>query len=153
MNYEDMSDFEVNKAVSDIVHSNLFQLDSDGNGVFVSKSTDKYDFVNIVHSNFDPCNSPSDAWPVVESIWDELIKPPYRGHGTTWERLMSECDCGKLRAAMICFLKMKDSQNKPCKKTLADGQWYKFCGEFDMDSAPALCVNCGGEFKLKDAEK
>lgn len=38
---------------------------------------------------------------------------------------------------------------KSCKKSLADSQWYRFCGEFDMDSSPALRVDCGGEFKLK----
>ncbi len=38
-----------------------------------------------------------------------------------------------------------------CKKRLADGQWWKFCGETDMgQTLPALCTECGGEYKLKD---
>lgn len=58
----------------------------------------------------DYCNNLTDAWPIIESIWDELMSPPYRGYGTKWERFMLDYDCGKLRAAMICFLKMKDNE-------------------------------------------
>ncbi len=40
-----------------------------------------------------------------------------------------------------------------CRKRLAPGQWWAFCGETDMgQSAPALCTNCGGEYKLDDQE-
>jgi len=42
---------------------------------------------------------------------------------------------------------------KGCRKRLAPGQWWAFCGETDMgQSAPALCTNCGGEYKLDDQE-
>lgn len=112
MNYEDMSDFEVNKAVSDIVHLNLFQLDSNGNGVFVSRSTDKYDFVNIVHSNFDPCNNPSDAWPII--VENRITVSPYddktQGWSATFDTSFFVDEDNPLRAAMICFLKMKDAE-------------------------------------------
>lgn len=38
---------------------------------------------------------------------------------------------------------------KGCKKRLAEEQWFRFCGETDMgQTAPALCTECGGEYKL-----
>jgi hypothetical protein len=42
-----------------------------------------------------------------------------------------------------------DSINMGCKRKLANGQWWKFCGETDMgQSLPALCIECGGEHML-----
>lgn len=39
----------------------------------------------------------------------------------------------------------------PCSRALAEGQWWSYCGETDMgQTAPALCVDCGGPFKLKE---
>lgn len=36
-----------------------------------------------------------------------------------------------------------------CNKTLAEGQWWAFCGETDMgQTSPVLCTECGGEFEL-----
>lgn len=36
-----------------------------------------------------------------------------------------------------------------CKKRLAQGQHWAFCGETDMgQTAPALCTKCGGEYRL-----
>ena len=38
-----------------------------------------------------------------------------------------------------------------CRRPLADDQWWNFCGETDMgQTAPALCTECGGRFKLKE---
>jgi hypothetical protein len=40
---------------------------------------------------------------------------------------------------------------KGCNKILAAEQWFRFCGETDMgQSAPALCTECGGEYKLAE---
>ena len=39
-----------------------------------------------------------------------------------------------------------------CGKRFAPGQWWGYCGETDMgQSAPALCTECGGEYRLDDA--
>lgn len=35
-----------------------------------------------------------------------------------------------------------------CKKQLAQGQWWHNCGDSDYGSMPALCTECGGEYKL-----
>jgi hypothetical protein len=40
-----------------------------------------------------------------------------------------------------------------CRRALADGQWWKFCGETDMgQSLQALCIECGGEYMLAEVE-
>jgi hypothetical protein len=36
-----------------------------------------------------------------------------------------------------------------CKRKLATGQWWGFCGETDMgQTLPVLCTECGGEYIL-----
>ena len=36
-----------------------------------------------------------------------------------------------------------------CKRKLAPGQWWNFCGETDMgQTLPALCTECGGSYIL-----
>lgn len=38
---------------------------------------------------------------------------------------------------------------EPCRRKLAPGQYWAFCGETDMGQGePALCKECGGEFTL-----
>ena len=38
---------------------------------------------------------------------------------------------------------------KGCGKRLAKGQWWGYCGETDMgQTLPALCTECGGQYKL-----
>lgn len=42
--------------------------------------------------------------------------------------------------------------NDGCRRRLAKGQHWAFCGETDMgQSLPALCTECGGPFKLEAA--
>lgn len=75
--------------------------------------------------NFDPCSSPSDAWPI---IVDNCISLTTIGDGNWHADTVESIDCtdsnhftctssnhfhddNPLRAAMICFLKMKDAEN------------------------------------------
>lgn len=38
---------------------------------------------------------------------------------------------------------------KGCGRALAPGHYWAYCGETDMgQSLPALCTECGGEYKL-----
>lgn len=64
-----------------------------------------------VREEFNPCNNPSDAWPIIQLIWVTLMSPPYRGYGTLWDNIVMKHNCGKLRAAMACFLELKQAQN------------------------------------------
>lgn len=43
-------------------------------------------------------------------------------------------------------------KDKGCGDKLAPEQWFKYCGETDMGSSPALCTDCGGEFKVASDE-
>lgn len=55
--------------------------------------------------------------------------------------------------AEVGTLKRLASPNagKGCKKKLAPGQWFTRCGETDMgQTAPALCTECGGEYRLAE---
>lgn len=108
--YEGMSDFEVNKAVSSLVDFGdlVVTINNDNEVVYLCDKDGFFDMVPISH--FDPCNNPSDAWPIIQQIWVGLMSPPYRGYGTLWDNTVVRYNCGKLRAAMICFLKMKDAE-------------------------------------------
>lgn len=98
MNYEEMSDFEINKAVS----SKFRKVWTWKGKVYLSMTSTK---------PFDPCNNPNDAWPIIEMIWERLMQVDayYQAH-TKWEAYCIEHKVGKLRAAMIAFLKMKDAE-------------------------------------------
>lgn len=40
-------------------------------------------------------------------------------------------------------------KSKGCRKRLAPGQWWGYCGETDMgQTLPALCTECGGNYTL-----
>ena len=41
-----------------------------------------------------------------------------------------------------------------CGRILKEGQWWGFCGETDMgQTLPALCKECGGEYKIAKPER
>ena len=87
MNYDEMSDAEINIAIDRLLVSEA-----------------QAHWIGIK----DYCNNPSDAWPIIDSIWWELLLADEYGV-TEWARHMRSND-DKLRAAMICFLKLKESE-------------------------------------------
>lgn len=122
MKYEEMSDFEINKRVADIIHPNmgkcllpevssvaamLFHPASGGARSEMSHS------VNYTHN-------PSDAWPIITG---NMISIEFDGEDqcdepVSWvnaRSLLTDDVCmhqsNPLRAAMICFLKMKDIES------------------------------------------
>lgn len=122
MNYEEMSDFEINKAVSKFVDfGDLAVTFNDGNEVVYLCDKDGF-FDMIPISHFDPCNSPSSAWPIITESKIAIL-PNAQGTWLSygWEKWNGKQDFSPrkehidkkpLRAAMICFLKMKDGENK-----------------------------------------
>ena len=41
----------------------------------------------------------------------------------------------------------EENRSNGCGATLAQGQYWSFCGETDMgQTLPALCTRCGGEY-------
>ena len=113
MNYETMSDFEINKCVAEYAG---MELSSDHSGAYVGVVRRSIGSrPNYGHVNY--CNNPSDAWPIIFSsrimlnpyCADELWKAEvpcgfdgfFKGYATCYHR-------NPLRAAMIVFLMMQD---------------------------------------------
>lgn len=126
MNYEGMSDFEVNRAVSCRLDGN--DLDIFGRPMFASdcyfsvpsgNSVEWHQFGCDESKLFDPCNNPSDAWPIIDENRINLISPietrdswtaSHTKGGGNWSiNDFSVVDKKPLRAAMIVFLMMQDS--------------------------------------------
>lgn len=118
--FEEMSDFEVNRAVACCLDGN--ELDICGRPLFKpdcyyavpGAAGVEWHRVGADSSQmFDPCTNPSDAWPIIlkNHIW---IQPDMIGDGL-WHCYDLESDfaakhSNPLRAAMIVFLMMQDVQ-------------------------------------------
>ena len=118
--YSNMSDFEINK---------LIAIELSPNGyIGINESTRSDSEVVITTENgegctknsyIDYCNSPSDAWPLIESnliclMADVFCEPQDGGkwiaqpaYGWQHERVRND---NPLRAAMIVYLMMKDEE-------------------------------------------
>ncbi|EHV5556829.1 DUF2591 family protein [Vibrio parahaemolyticus] len=126
-NYEEMTKGQINFEVAKIWFAEFKLLPNDDDvTVFVSESTDRLDFNAIRNSAFNPCNDVSHAWPIIvenkisltseecSDDWhaDVVINIDENGKGVIMD-VKDEChayDPNPLRAAMICFLKMKDAE-------------------------------------------
>ncbi len=117
MNYEDMSDFEINKLVATNLGYKLrekFKWEE-------SQCWVKVGMEKLPSKIFDFTGSPSDAWPIIlennigvtpatvrsnrnKDLW--IASPDW-----TFETPFDTNHKNPLRAAMICFLKMKDAEN------------------------------------------
>ena len=117
--YRDKSDFEINKAVAVYLgytakYENesvtVFRNNNGGMPLVVSATADGSD-------NFDPCDNPADAMPI---IIDNGICMNYIDKDIGWGAYHFDEEKGELeiydknyyRAAMICFLMMKDAENE-----------------------------------------
>lgn len=50
---------------------------------------------------------------------------------------------------LVSKLAENPRQRAGCRRPLADGQWWTFCGEADMGhTLPVLCTECGGTMQL-----
>lgn len=105
--YSKMIDFEINKLVALSIggfeSEDIFQLQ----GV-IFKRHGKFQY-----SFFDPCNNPSDAWPIIVSgrIGINFVNGGWRAQSMMngWVEFHHE---NPLRAAMIVYLMMKESENE-----------------------------------------
>lgn len=120
-NYEEMSDFEINKRVALIVG---VTFNGDGEPVrFVECDTGAYADFNEIE--FDPCNNPEDAWPIVVENdiallpscgfdWVAISHLTLNGFSSYIDQSLHGClqhnDMNPLRAAMIVFLKMNEDK-------------------------------------------
>lgn len=111
--YSKMIDFEINKLVAlsmgGFESEDIFQLQ----GV-IFKRHGKYQY-----SVFDPYNNPSEAWPIILSNLIALKPVKLYVGGHRWFASKGDGDFGlkfaddnPLRAAMIVYLMMKESENE-----------------------------------------
>lgn len=118
--YSKMSDFEINKAIAE------YKLDGD----WLLEPTDdrRFTFFNLGVASKrtaelpNYCNNPSDAWPIIVEnkisvMFDRSVE---YGDSSEWCLASSPCDRyivdyvssdKLLRAAMIVYLMMKESEN------------------------------------------
>lgn len=113
-NYEEMSDFEINKAVALIAG---VTFNDDGVPVrFVECDAGSYADFNEIE--FDPCNNPEDAEPIIIENRIGTIPAPDNGLWKAAHRKVGSDDTpyhftqdkNPLRAAMIVFLKMNEDK-------------------------------------------
>ena len=108
--YRDKSDFEINKAVAVNKLSPELIVEKN-NKIYISEGD------SGVIVRFDPCNNPADAMPIVI---ENGICMNYIGKDIGWGARHFDEEKGELeiydknyyRAAMICFLMMKDAENE-----------------------------------------
>ncbi|HAD9680134.1 TPA: DUF2591 family protein [Escherichia coli] len=124
MDYSQLSDFEINKRVAEVIYK-------DRNGLFVARNLPSKEGVTIVAevnsediciAAADYCNNPADAWPIIMenkiSIMFDSTDTRYEGEYHEWCDAISSCQkfgiqyqSNPLRAAMIVFLMMQDANN------------------------------------------
>ena len=109
MNYEEMSDFEVNSYVSMYIHGFSWIEFDDEMSSHVKCGNEGSPGFAIVEVK-DYCNNPSDAWPIIKS---NHINIGWAGDEEWFARTVHTAkvfDSNPLRAAMIVYLMMKDEE-------------------------------------------
>lgn len=118
--YDEMSDFEINKAVADSMGIYWHSTPS-RNGTLSWIYSDNYcecdTKVNAAVELPDYCNDPSASWPIMCRAYIEIKRDSCQAHVSSYFNPDFIVDCRNesheiLRAAMICFLKMKDAENE-----------------------------------------
>lgn len=119
-NYEDMSDREVNLTVAKLTNDDGDVTRASGK-VFVHEyvNSDKSNGLCIGWKEFDPCNNPEDAWPIIDENNITIINdhPSMRlavndvsGYYNGFSGIIASFDENGFRAAMIVFLKMNEDK-------------------------------------------
>lgn len=124
MNYEEMSDFEINNYVHNYVKNIGCNLVLDGNGgviwVFSDGARILPDFDGYRDGGLkDYCNNPADMWPII--LQNNIVITPCMGsnigdatgYSEHVNPVLSEFSTNDraLRSAAIVFLMMKDAEN------------------------------------------
>ncbi len=100
--YRDKSDFEINKAVA-IALGNVIGIRPDSNIIYLIGGDELIEF--------DPCNNPADAMPIIIENGISIIKSS--GGWICCHGAAGVIEHENLyRAAMICFLMIKDAEDE-----------------------------------------
>lgn len=113
VDYSKLSDFEINMKVAEIVvdYDCISRLPQVGMSVYWGDGANWH--------LFNPCNNPADAWPIIAENRIGIIPAPENGWWKAAHRKVGSDsdpyhmtkDSNPLRAAMIVFLMMQESQN------------------------------------------
>ncbi|EBV3148938.1 TPA: phage protein NinX family protein [Salmonella enterica subsp. enterica serovar Mbandaka] len=120
MDYSQLSDFEINKLVANATGTQVEETYQFVNGgediadhmsgiVLMRKITSNRKHWKI----YDPCNSPSDAWPIIEKYRISIInldEDEWGARGVAYCKSKRAIHENPLRAAMIVFLMMQRIQ-------------------------------------------
>lgn len=118
--YSKMSDFEINKQVAEIAIDGDWFLEptDESPSWFVNHGVEGKNTVKLP----DYCNNPADAWPIIVKHgislthdygeWESeaCLDLPIGAHGTDELCSVGGIDKNPLRAAMIAFLLLKESE-------------------------------------------
>ncbi|ELQ6160079.1 DUF2591 family protein [Cronobacter dublinensis] len=114
MDYSQLSDFEINKRVGSALGKELMPDDCQDLGL------SGFSEVMLTNGDFkDYCNDPADAWQIIRGNRIGIIPAPCPGEWKAAHRDVGEDGTPRhftrhinpLRAAMIVFLMMQESQN------------------------------------------
>lgn len=110
--YRDKSDFEINKAVAEIIHPGKIFTQAYSFGDTCGNSVQWIGgYAEYIHVDF--CNNPADAMPI---IIDNKITVAYDYRNCVWVAYftseISAYSDNYYRAAMEVFLMMKDAENE-----------------------------------------
>lgn len=113
MNYSEMSDFEINKAVAKHFTSFVFFNNSNEPVRLVADPAATYTGRDFDEEPFDPCNSWADAGPIIGgariAIMPSEMKSEIQWISTSG-RGQYQYHANPLRAAMIVFLMMQEEK-------------------------------------------
>ncbi|EOZ5066865.1 TPA: DUF2591 domain-containing protein [Enterobacter cloacae] len=126
MDYSQLSDFEINKRVAIALNidmhffipesENSFDLEvlpSEMGPIWQTSADMVLQYRPSNGNSFNPCNNPADAWPIIESNRIS-IRNRYEGDWKAeneWGESRFHVACNPLRAAMIVFLMMQESNH------------------------------------------
>ncbi|HCD8426471.1 TPA: DUF2591 family protein [Escherichia coli] len=115
MDYSQLSDFEINRMVGDIIFKGLWASKPETSG----NNTNKWYYGNA-DTTFEPlnhlpdyCNDPSASWPIIEKYRISIInldEDEWGARGVAYCKSKRAIHENPLRAAMIVFLMMQRIQ-------------------------------------------
>ena len=104
INGKEWTEFDINKRCAELDTHNTGQA-----ALVHHKAVFIDNFVNG-QREYNPCNNPSDTWPIIEKCWDELMEIIANdGAWVNWDYLKYKHKCTKLVAACICFIEENEA--------------------------------------------
>lgn len=112
MDYSKLSDQQINAAVAK-KFPERFMFDDEGNPYSLEPDcAATYTGSDFDEVEFDPCNNPADAWPII--LCNRITLMP-ASKGDKWmaqafDHAIADVSTNPLRSAMIVFLMMQESE-------------------------------------------